>query len=427
MIDDTVRGVPPGSGPVRLAEIGSRGWRPVDGVMALPVLTLDEAAFAANRSLMLAYVRENGIEIAPHAKTPMVPELARSLVAAGAWGTTVADIRQASVMLRAGLNRLIVANEVGGAGGARRLAALLANHPGAQVHVFVDSPAGVAALAAAWRDRPEVPPLHLLVEVGAGRAGARTRADAAAVIEAIGMAAQSASLRLAGVGTYEGTAASADPEATAQAISALLTLAAEVFADVRAAAPGVPLILTAGGSVHFDRVVSALKPVAEADPLASLVLRSGAIFFHDHGVYQRGLEALDARGGFRLNGRTLPAAQAFRPALRIWAEVLSRPEAGLALCGMGMRDVSFDHDLPRPLRAYRNAEPLAEETLVGARVTRLNDQHAFLAIDPSCTLAVGDIVEFGVSHPCTCLDRWSLIYTLDETGTVSGAFRTAFG
>ena len=124
ILDDRIRGVPPGTSAVLASEVGDRGWRPADGTMSLPVLTLDEAAFHHNRDLMLDYARAAGVEIAPHAKTPMAPDLARSLIEAGAWGATVADIRQATVMLRAGISRLLLANEVGGLGGARRLAAL---------------------------------------------------------------------------------------------------------------------------------------------------------------------------------------------------------------------------------------------------------------------------------------------------------------
>jgi D-serine dehydratase len=129
LLDDRIRGVPPGEGPFPAAEVGKRNWRPTDGSMALPVLTLDEAAFLHNRDLMLAYVRSAGIEIAPHAKTPMAPDLARLILDAGAWGATVADIRQAAVMLKGRVTRLIVANEVGGAGGARRLASLMFARP----------------------------------------------------------------------------------------------------------------------------------------------------------------------------------------------------------------------------------------------------------------------------------------------------------
>ncbi|TIT02776.1 MAG: amino acid deaminase, partial [Mesorhizobium sp.] len=154
--------------------VASERWHPADGRMSLPVLTLDEEAFIANRDLFLRYAREQGAMIAPHAKTPMAPDLARSLVEAGAWGTTVADIRQAAVMLRAGLTRQIIANEVGGSGGANRLAALAGAWPSAELFVFADSVAAVNALAGAWRANATLPPLRVLVELGAGRAGART-------------------------------------------------------------------------------------------------------------------------------------------------------------------------------------------------------------------------------------------------------------
>ncbi|SER53841.1 D-serine dehydratase [Faunimonas pinastri] len=425
-LDDRIRGVPPGIAPVALDDVGRQGWRPTDGRMSLPVLTLDRAAFDNNRDQMLGYARDEGVAIAPHAKTPMSPELAKSLVDAGAWGTTVADIRQASVMLKAGFRRLILANEIGGLNAARRLAALLAGHRDSELYLFVDSVEAAQAVIAAWGERPDLPEIRLLPEVGAGRAGARSLDHVGAIMEAIDSAASDRVL-LGGVATYEGAAATADPDETGRIIAALLALTADAYGLVReTVGPSAPLIVTAGGSVHFDRVVDALKPVLALDPAATLVLRSGAVFFHDHGIYERGMAALDGRRGFRRGGEVAAASDSFRPALRIWAEVLSRPEPGIAICGMGMRDVSSDQDLPRPLRAYRDGQPAGFD-LGDTRVARLNDQHAFLAVPEGSQLAVGDVVEFGISHPCTCLDRYRVIFALDETGTVSAAYPTSFG
>jgi D-serine dehydratase len=423
IIDDRIRGVPPGAGAFLVSEIAARGWRPADGVMSLPLLTLDEAAFCHNRDVMLAYARSVGIAIAPHAKTPMAPDLARSLVESGAWGATVADIRQASVMLRSGILRLLLANEVGGVGGARRLAALASLWPQAELYVFADSVSAVEALDATWREQRALRPLDVLVEVGAGRAGARSRSEALAVARAVDGAGDR--LRLAGVATYEGTATKETREATDTAIDALLRLVAETLADVRIlTGPEARLIVTAGGSSFFDRVVAALKPAVAADGRATLIVRSGAIFFHDHGVYDRALTALDQRGGFSISGAVSEARRSFRPALRVWAEVLSRPEPSLAICGMGKRDVSFDEGFPTPLRAHRNGKALGG---VSGQVIKLNDQHAFLALAPGDGLAVGDVVEFGISHPCTCLDRYRFIFGLDEHGAVRHAFPTYFG
>ncbi len=425
VLDDRIRGIPPGTPAVDSNSIAALGWHPAEGKMMLPVLTLDETAFLANRDLFMRYVREKGVAAAPHGKTPMAPDLARALVEAGAWGTTVADIRQAAVMLRAGLNRLILANEVGGHGGAARLAALLTAFPKAKLYAFVDSTEAANALAAAWRKAPALSPLPVLVEAGAGRAGARTLQQADAIIDAILRA--EGRLKLSGVAAYEGAAARATPEETDKAIGGLLAMTGDLLIHVRRrVGPEAPLIVTAGGSVYFDKVVKALSPLVEADGNATLVLRSGAIFFHDHGIYDRGLDALDKRHGFTLGGEAVPARTHFRPALRLWAEVLSRPEPGLAVCGMGMRDVSFDQGLPIVVGIYRDgqAQPLPA-TL--PKVTKLNDQHAFLSIPHDTDLTVGDVLEFGISHPCTCLDRYSVIFGVDDDGRVRHVFPTFFG
>jgi D-serine dehydratase len=425
LIDERVRGFPPGNLPLPLAAIGKQGWKPYDGGMALPLISLDRQAFSRNVELMMAYVKSHGAEIAPHAKTPMSTALAHALLAAGAWGTTVADIRQAAVLFKAGQRRLILANEIGGAAAARRLAALLADYPDAELHVFVDSIALVDALRSAWQQRADLPPLGLLVEFGAGRAGVRSAAVAKAILNAI-LAVETPTFRLTGIAAYEGAAATADAEETMLRIDALMAVTADFLPKVRARVGDErPLLVTAGGSVFFDVVVARLAAAVAADPACRLVLRSGAIFFHDHGIYERGLAGLDARGGFRIGGETVSAAAGFRPALRVWAEVLSRPEAQLAICGMGMRDVAIDQGLPRPLALYRNGAHLVD--LGSAEVFRLNDQHAFVALADGSDVAVGDVIEYGISHPCTCLDRHAILYGLDPDHSVTTAYLTSFG
>ena len=426
VVDERIRGFPPGHAPLPLAQIGAQGWKPFDGKMALPLISLDQAAFAGNVAQMLAYVNDHGVAIAPHAKTPMSTALSAALLAAGAWGSTVADIRQAAVLLAAGQRRLILANEVGGPAAARRLAAMLAGYPDAEIHVFVDSLALLEALRAAWGERDDLPALGLLVEFGTGRAGLRSADGAGAVLEAI-LAAETDTFRLSGIATYEGAAATADANETLQRIEALMAMTAAFLPLVRArVGDSRPLIVTAGGSVYFDLVVKGLEAAVAADPDCRLVLRSGAIFFHDHGTYERGIAGLDAREGFRIGGQVRSASSGFRPALRLWAEVLSLPEAGLAICGMGLRDVAMDQGLPRPLALYRDGAP-AQVDLGGASVLRLNDQHAFVALPEGVVLQLGDVIEFGISHPCTCIDRHAIIYNLAPDHTVTGAFLTSFG
>jgi D-serine deaminase-like pyridoxal phosphate-dependent protein len=102
-----------------------------------------------------------------------------------------------------------------------------------------------------------------------------------------------------------------------------------------------------------------------------------------------------------------------------WARVTSAPEPGLALLDAGKRDLPFDEGLPEPqLVRGRGPEPVA-----GARVTRVQDQHVYLR---DADVRVGDVVRFGLSHPCTALDKWTLIPVVAADGVVVDLVRTWF-
>ncbi len=89
-----------------------------------------------------------------------------------------------------------------------------------------------------------------------------------------------------------------------------------------------------------------------------------------------------------------------------------------------MRDVWFDQEFPVPLRVHRGGRLGA---VPDGRVVKLNDQHAFLVPALGDDFEVGDVVEFQISHPCTCLDRYRFVFGLDENGVVRHAYPTYFG
>jgi len=95
-------------------------------------------------------------------------------------------------------------------------------------------------------------------------------------------------------------------------------------------------------------------------------------------------------------------------------EVVSRPQAELAVLTLGRRDVSFDQDLPVPYG------------LPGSNVTKLNDQHAYLRLGPSDEVDVGAWLEFGISHPCTTFDTWPPTPVPDAENRVVALIRTFF-
>ena len=281
--------------------------------------------------------------------------------------------------------------------------------------------AGVEALLVELRDHPLGRPFELLLEGGAvgGRTGCRSIADALAVARAVAAAPE---LALVGVEGFEDVmgAGIAEAEPKVAAFLAYLVEIARACAKEDLFAPG-PVILSAGGSKYFDQV-SRIFRGAELGRPVEIVLRSGCYLSHDSKIYTEAFA--------RLRARTPEVAQlgeGLRPALELWAVVQSTPEPGLAVLTMGKRDVSHDLDLPIAQQWYRPGVHAGPQELgAGFRVSGLYDQHACLRMPAGSPLRVGDLVSFGVSHPCTTFDKWRLLYVVDDDYTVTEAIRTFF-
>ena len=372
-----------------------------------PVLTLRESALAGNLEAMAAYCAAAGVELAPHGKTAMSPELAARQLTSGAWGITVATIGQLRAYRAFGFPRLLLANELVDEAGIAWLADELAADPGFAVYCYVDSTDGVAILDRVLTARPAGRRLPVLVEIGLGRTGCRTDDQALAVAKA---AAATGTLTVAGVAGYEGSLGGDPREQAPGPVTSFcrrLANLARTMADADS-----EFIVTAAGSVYFDVVTRELTAGRPAG--MTVVLRSGGYLFHDHGLYRAATPA----------ARDVTGAPVLRPAMELWAQVVSRPEPGLALLGAGRRDAGFDAGLPVPLRMRRRDGRAAG--LADAKVTGLNDQHAYLRLDPDTALAPGDLVCLGISHPCTTLDKWRLIPVLDEQDRVIDVVHTFF-
>jgi D-serine deaminase-like pyridoxal phosphate-dependent protein len=54
------------------------------------------------------------------------------------------------------------------------------------------------------------------------------------------------------------------------------------------------------------------------------------------------------------------------------------------------------------------------------------DQHAYLHIDAEAELAPGDLVCFGISHPCTTLDKWRVMPVVDDAGHITDVVHAYF-
>ena len=366
-----------------------------DGAVS-PLCTLKATALDHNVATMAAWCRDRGVELAPHGKTHMSPQLFAKQAAAGACAVTLATVSQVRTYRAFGASPVILANELVDEAGLHWLAAELNAYPHFDLTCWVDSVRGVELMTTALTAAGARRPVGVCVEVGmaGGRTGCRTAREIDEVARA---AVGSDRLRLVGVAGYE---AALGHRVTPDAYADVRGYLGDVRAAMLRMAPLVEtddVIVTAGGSTYFDAVADELTDWP-SDLTVRTVLRSGCYLTHDDGLYHRSspLEGL-------------------RPALSVWAQVMSRPEPDLAILTMGRRDVSFDQDLPVP---YGLAE---------SDVIKLNDQHAYLRLGSADRgVAVGSWLEFGVSHPCTVFDKWQMIPVLDDDGRVVDLVRTLF-
>jgi D-serine deaminase-like pyridoxal phosphate-dependent protein len=223
-------------------------------------------------------------------------------------------------------------------------------------------------------------------------------------------------LRLTGVASYEGAVTNGTAQEDLAAVRTHLTELRALALDLaeRGHFDGLhQVIVTAGGSAYFDLVVEVLgAPWPDGLPVLP-VLRSGAYITHDQGVYER-TSPLGAHP-------RLDLAQ-LRPAVRGWAQVISRPEPDLAIVNAGKRDLPYDIDLPVPSLRRRGS---AVTRLAGCTMTAVNDQHGFLL--GAADLAVGDWVGLALSHPCTTFDKVPVLPVVGADGeTVVDLIRTFF-
>ena len=433
LLDASFKGFPHAAVPLRRSAIGQQGWNVLRGDLPFPVAVIRAEALNANVSWMQGFARAQGLEMAPHGKTTMSPQLFRRQLDAGAWGMTVANVTQLKVALAAGARNCLIANQVFAANDLAqidrilRLDRLHCVQPGLRIVFLVDSLAQLACIDRWHADAKrsgEPEPLEVLLEVGVpgGRTGCRDHAQAMALARAV---KASPAVRLVGLECYEGLGATGQSKADQAYASALMQRLNAVARECDALGlfEAEEVLMSAGGSGIFDLVAPHLKPVLNhtiGRPVRGL-LRSGCYITHDQGSYKRLVGAVTARLG---------CGDGLHAALEVWAAVQSVPEPGLAILTVGKRDISYDQEMPTPLRYSPMKGRLQLKAPPTWRISAMNDQHAYLRwpIDPSAAapLQVGDLLCLGLSHPCTTFDKWRWMPLVDEDCNVIDAITTNF-
>lgn len=321
-----------------------------------PALVLDLDAFERNLQRMAAAVRGTGVRLRPHAKSHKCPEIALRQVALGAVGVCCQKVSEAAVFVDAGIQDVLVTNQVVGDAKLRHLAGLARR---ARIGVLVDHPAQVRALAAAARAGDAVLDVYVEVNVGANRCGVEPGRDAVRLAQLV---ADSAPLRFAGLQCYHGSAQHLrEPAQRAAAIARAVEAARGTRDAIQACGIAVERV-TGAGTGTFPH---------ERDSGVFNELQAGSYVFMDRDYADNERAAGDI---------------AFEHALFVRSTVLSRPTATRAVVDAGLKASSVDSGMPRvwqrPDLAYLKAA----------------DEHGTLAAPDAAAVALGDALMLVPGH-----------------------------
>lgn len=382
----------------------------------MPTAVLIRSALVSNSLSFATYCGHHHVSFAPHGKTTMSPHLFRLQLADGAWAITAATAFQAKTMVDHGVPRVLIANEVVAPGDITWLST--ATRRGSEVYCCVDSVDAVNLLHDGLGKLPAGVQVPVLIELGVsqGRTGSRSVAEALIVAQHV---AACSTLRLAGVSGFEGIISATESQSAEERVDEFLSelrrLADELILQ-GLVTDAHEVILGAGGSVYFERVVAKLYRSHTKLP-ERVVVRSGCYISHDDGVIHE-LSPLGAMP--RTSG------EVFQAAIEVWGVVLSRPEPTRVVVGVGKRDVSTDGLLPIAKKRRRRESKEVESWSALGRAVRVDDQHTYLDVAESDEIAVGDLVGLGISHPCTTFDKWRALPIVDDDYRVVEVARTFF-
>lgn len=159
----------------------------LDGDLPFPVAVLKESALVHNIEWMRGFVQRAGVELCPHGKTTMAPQLFDRQLRAGCWGITAATASHLRTCRRFGVQRVILANQLIDRANIDLVFDELDADPAFDFYCLVDSLEGLHRLQQRLHVRPLARPLQVLLETGsnAGRTGVRSLEEGMALGRAL--------------------------------------------------------------------------------------------------------------------------------------------------------------------------------------------------------------------------------------------------
>jgi D-serine deaminase-like pyridoxal phosphate-dependent protein len=337
------------------------------GEVATPALILDLDRARRNIATMAEKFRELPAGLRPHIKVHKSPQLARMQVEAGAVGVACATPWEAEVMARAGIEDVLVANQVVQPDKVRAAAELARDH---RVTLTVDDVRNVEQLARAAAEATSQLELLIEIDVGMGRSGVRAKEEALPIAERI---AELPGLTLRGVQGYEGHCM-LEPDRDKR------------IADARAA---------------NEKAIEAFDFLAERGHDVRIVSAGGTGTYFITGANPR-IHEVQA-GSYALmdcfHGNLVPGG--FEVALTVAGTVVSR-QGGTVILDCGRKSVGIDFVTP-PLVAYPDGE-----------VRYYAEEHCLVDFPGVPPLDLGDVAEVMAGYGPTTVNLHDVYHVVAD-------------
>jgi D-serine deaminase-like pyridoxal phosphate-dependent protein len=353
--------------PTRFRHLVGQDYR----ALTTPALLLDRQALERNLAAM-AHLLNPRIQLRPHAKTHKCPQVAARQVAHGAIGVTTATVWEAAALAEAGIDDILIANEVIGETKIRHLAETSRQ---ARLTVAVDEPRNATDLSRAATEADSELGVVVDVDIGMGRCGVRTITDA---IDLTRTVSTLPGLRFRGVTGYEGHCA-LEPdrdlrtERTAKALGHLL-----------AAVEGIE---SAGFEVE--------------------IVASGGTGTYDFTGTKDGITEIQAGSYAFMDTAHAAVVQDFEFALTVLSTIISRHGDTLVL-DAGKKTLGLES--PTPLLAGHHAS-----------VQYVAEEHTVVHLNGDSSLQAGDVVKVIPSY-CPVTVNLHDVYNVIEEDEVASVW-----
>lgn len=320
-----------------------------------PALLVEAGALEANIQRMASFFANRPSRLRPHFKSHKCTRIARMQIAAGAVGMTCAKLGEAEVLAEAGIQNILIANQIVG---KLKIARLVEVARRAKPIVAADSAENVRMLSNAAASAGVTIGVLVEVDIGMNRCGVKPGQPA---LDLARLITASPGLAFEGLQGYEGHVVDLrDPTERAEKTRAALGPLVETRRLIEQA--GIPVHIVTGGGTGTYTIT---------------------------GDYP-GVDEVQAGSYAAMDWWYSDIRPEFQQAMSILSTIISRPEPDVAIVDVGRKGVGAEFGPPRV------------KNLPGSSVARFgSEEHTAVALPPGSNLGVGDQVELIPSHGCT--------------------------